>query len=91
MGRALVPLFLDLSGTLAFAVNGALTASRATWPAVSAPSLGMLTGLGGGTIRDIPLGAQAGDPRRALLLARRGQERSTMAILAHHGLPCATS
>lgn len=46
-------LFLDLAGTFVFAVNGALVAIRATrLDIVGVVTLGMLTGLGGGTLRD---------------------------------------
>src|SRR3954454_24401842 len=47
-------LILDLVGTFAFALNGALTALRATrLDIVGVVTLGMITALGGGTIRDI--------------------------------------
>jgi uncharacterized membrane protein YeiH len=54
------PLFLalDLTGTFAFALNGALTAIRvARLDIVGVVTLGMLTALGGGIVRDILLGA----------------------------------
>jgi uncharacterized membrane protein YeiH len=50
------PLFvaLDLTGTFAFALNGALTAIRAAkLDVVGVVTLGMITALGGGIIRDI--------------------------------------
>lgn len=50
------PLFLalDLTGTFAFALNGALTATRLTkLDVVGVVTLGMVTALGGGIIRDI--------------------------------------
>ena len=51
-------LVLDLAGTFAFALNGALTAIRAAHvDVVGVVTLGMITALGGGTIRDILLGA----------------------------------
>jgi uncharacterized membrane protein YeiH len=51
-----VPLILDLAGTFAFALNGALTAVRATrLDIVGVVTLGMITALGGGTLRDILL------------------------------------
>ncbi|ORB63410.1 trimeric intracellular cation channel family protein [Mycolicibacterium tusciae] len=51
-------LILDLVGTFAFALNGALTAVRAErLDIVGVVTLGMFTGLGGGTIRDILLNA----------------------------------
>ncbi|WP_131104622.1 trimeric intracellular cation channel family protein [Ornithinimicrobium sufpigmenti] len=51
-------VFLDLAGVFVFAVNGAMTAIRATrLDIVGVVTLGMLTGLGGGTIRDILLDA----------------------------------
>jgi uncharacterized membrane protein YeiH len=49
-----VLLVLDLLGTFAFALNGALTALRATrLDIVGVVALGMITALGGGTIRDV--------------------------------------
>ena len=50
-------LTLDLMGTFAFAVNGALTALRNTrLDIVGVLTLGMITALGGGIIRDVLLG-----------------------------------
>ena len=52
------PLFLalDLAGTFAFAFNGALTAIRvARLDVVGVLTLGMITALGGGIIRDVLL------------------------------------
>lgn len=47
-------LALDLAGTFAFALNGALTAIRiAKLDLVGVVTLGMITALGGGIIRDI--------------------------------------
>src|SRR3954462_8520219 len=47
-------LALDLTGTFAFALNGALTALRfARLDIVSVVTLGMITALGGGILRDI--------------------------------------
>ena len=47
-------LTLDLAGTFAFALNGALTALRAVrLDIVGVLTLGMITALGGGIIRDI--------------------------------------
>lgn len=47
-------LALDLTGTFAFALNGALTAVRfARLDIVGVVTLGMITALGGGIIRDI--------------------------------------
>lgn len=49
-------LVLDLIGTFAFALNGALVALRATRLDIfGVVTVGMLTGLGGGVIRDILL------------------------------------
>lgn len=49
-------LVLDLVGTFAFALNGALTALRAArLDVVGVVTLGMITALGGGTIRDVLL------------------------------------
>jgi uncharacterized membrane protein YeiH len=51
-------LVLDLIGTFAFAVNGALTAIRlARLDIVGVVTLGMVTALGGGIIRDVLLGS----------------------------------
>ena len=47
-------LTLDLAGTFAFALNGALTAIRAAkLDVVGVVTLGMVTALGGGIVRDI--------------------------------------
>src|SRR3954467_12911571 len=47
-------LALDLTGTFAFALDGALTALRlARLDIVGVVTLGMITALGGGIIRDI--------------------------------------
>src|SRR5919199_2775809 len=49
-------LALDLGGTFSFAVNGALTAVRtARLDIVGVVTLGMVTALGGGIIRDVLL------------------------------------
>lgn len=51
-------LALDLAGTFAFAVNGALTAVRtARIDIVGVVTLGMITALGGGILRDVLIGA----------------------------------
>src|SRR3954447_25487099 len=51
-------LALDLLGTFAFALNGALTALRVTrLDIVGIVTLGMITALGGGIIRDVLLGS----------------------------------
>jgi len=50
-------LVLDLTGTFAFALNGALTALRVVrLDIVGVVALGMLTAIGGGMIRDVLLG-----------------------------------
>ncbi|HET6533129.1 MAG TPA: TRIC cation channel family protein [Actinoplanes sp.] len=52
-----VLLVLDLAGTFAFALNGALTAIRAAnVDIVGVIALGMITAVGGGIIRDVLLG-----------------------------------
>ena len=54
--RGAVLLALDLAGTFAFALNGALTALRvARLDIVGVVTLGMITALGGGIIRDVML------------------------------------
>ena len=51
-------LVLDLVGTFVFALNGALTALRAArLDIVGVVTLGMVTALGGGVIRDLLIGA----------------------------------
>lgn len=55
-GTAIV-LALDLLGTVTFALNGALTASRRVrLDIVGVLSLGIITAIGGGLIRDVLLG-----------------------------------
>ncbi|HIW46796.1 MAG TPA: TRIC cation channel family protein [Candidatus Yaniella excrementigallinarum] len=56
MSTELLRLLLDLLGTFAFALNGALTAARvARLDIVGVKTLGMITALGGGIIRDVLL------------------------------------
>lgn len=51
-------LLLDLAGTFAFALNGALTAVRAArLDVVGVVTLAMITAMGGGILRDVLLGA----------------------------------
>ena len=51
-------LVLDLSGTFVFALGGALTAQKAArLDIVGAITLGMVTAIGGGIIRDLLIGA----------------------------------
>src|SRR3954451_7175176 len=51
-----VLLVLDLAGTFAFALNGALTAVRAAHlDLVGVIALGMITAVGGGILRDVLL------------------------------------
>ncbi|WP_166980160.1 trimeric intracellular cation channel family protein [Paramicrobacterium fandaimingii] len=56
MDQQLLLLILDLTGTFAFALNGALTAIRAVRvDIVGVIALGMITAMGGGVIRDVML------------------------------------
>ena len=58
MPADLVLLVLDLIGAFAFALNGALTAVRtAHLDIVGVITLGMITAVGGGIVRDVLLGA----------------------------------
>jgi uncharacterized membrane protein YeiH len=51
-------LALDLTGTFAFAVNGALTALRAArLDIVGVVTLGIITAIGGGVLRDVLIGS----------------------------------
>ncbi|MFG1930882.1 trimeric intracellular cation channel family protein [Mycobacterium sp. NPDC048908] len=51
-------LVLDLIGTFVFGLNGALTAVRAArLDVVGVVTLGMMTALGGGVVRDVVIGA----------------------------------
>ena len=50
-------LILDWTGVIAFAVSGALVASRKQMDIVGFVLLGTVTGIGGGTLRDVLLGA----------------------------------
>jgi uncharacterized membrane protein YeiH len=57
-GEALLLLVLELAGTFAFALNGALTAIRtARLDVVGVITLGVVTALGGGILRDVLSGA----------------------------------
>ena len=56
-GHLLLPA-LDLTGTFAFALNGSLTALRvARLDIVGVLTLGVITAIGGGIIRDVVIGA----------------------------------
>jgi uncharacterized membrane protein YeiH len=58
MNAASLLLALDLAGTFAFALNGAFTAVRAVrLDVVGVLTLGIITALGGGIVRDVLLGA----------------------------------
>src|SRR5687768_6789511 len=62
-----VPLLLalDLMGTFAFGLNGAMTALRAArLDLVGVVTLGMITALGGGIIRDVLIGSVPPDTFR---------------------------
>ncbi len=53
-----VVLVLDLLGTVTFALNGAMTAlRRVRLDIIGVLSLGVITAIGGGLIRDVLLGA----------------------------------
>src|SRR3954462_5260112 len=70
-------LALDLTGTFAFALNGALTALRlARLDIVGVVTLGMITALGGGILRDVLIGilppATFGDWRYLAVAAAGG-------------------
>lgn len=61
---ALFPL-LDLGGTAVFALSGALLAARLRQTFVTVCFFALLTGVGGGSVRDVLIGTQAfwlGDP-----------------------------
>ena len=47
---------LDMIGTVAFAISGAMTAIRKRMDILGVMILGMVTAVGGGMIRDIVLG-----------------------------------
>ena len=69
-------LALDFIGTFAFALNGALTAVRAERLDIfGVITLGMFTGLGGGTIRDVLLDALPPATFRGLALSGAGSRR----------------
>ena len=80
-------LALDLTGTFAFALNGAWTAIRvARLDIVGVLTLGMITALGGGMIRDVLLGAvppATFQDWRYLAVAAVG---SLVAFVSSHGL-----
>ena len=49
--------FFDYSGTLVFAISGVLTAINRKFDIVGASVIGMVTAIGGGTIRDLLIGS----------------------------------
>src|SRR5262249_51699473 len=95
-------LSLELAGTFAFALNGALTAAQvARLDIVGVVTLGVITALGGGVIRDLLIGAVppeafppciflTGAPAGALVVfflsARLTRVKSGIILLAAAGL-----
>jgi len=69
-------LVLDLAGTFVFALDGAVTALRVTrLDIVGAITLGMVTAIGGGIVRDLLIGAvppATSSDRRYLVVATAG-------------------
>ncbi|HSJ78648.1 MAG TPA: TRIC cation channel family protein [Erythrobacter sp.] len=57
-GPALPPL-LDLGGTAVFALSGALLAARLQQTFITVCFFALLTGVGGGSVRDVLIGTQA--------------------------------
>src|SRR5690625_450086 len=53
--QEIIFLALDLTGTFVFAVSGVLLAARRNFDITGGLVLGMLTGIGGGMIRDVLL------------------------------------
>ena len=51
-----MPILVDVFATLAFAISGALVASRKQMDIVGFAWLAVITGVGGGTVRDLMLG-----------------------------------
>lgn len=87
MGDVSLLLVLDLAGTFAFALNGALTAVRVVrLDIVGVVTLGMVTALGGGIIRDVlldDLPPATFSDWRYLAVAAAG---SLIAFVSAHGL-----
>ena len=54
-----LPPFLDLGGTAVFALSGALLAARLNQTFVTCAFFALLTGVGGGSVRDALLGVPA--------------------------------
>ena len=54
-----LPLLLDLGGTAVFALSGALVAARLRQSFVTLAFFALLTGVGGGSVRDVLLGVPA--------------------------------
>lgn len=54
-----LPPLLDLGGTAVFALSGALLAARLRQTFVTVCFFALLTGVGGGSVRDVLIGAQA--------------------------------
>jgi uncharacterized membrane protein YeiH len=60
MGAAVpaLPPLLDLAGTAVFALTGALVAARLRFTFVTVCFFALVTGVGGGTVRDLPIGVR---------------------------------
>lgn len=54
-----LPIYLDLGGTAVFALSGALLAARLNQTFVTCAFFALLTGVGGGSVRDALLGVPA--------------------------------
>jgi uncharacterized membrane protein YeiH len=52
-----IPYFIDLFGTFVFAISGTLAVNRKEHDVFGAGFMGFITALGGGTLRDMTLGA----------------------------------
>ena len=74
---------LDWFGLCVFAVTGALVASRKEMDIVGFALLGSVTGIGGGTIRDVLLGAEPVPLRNSAEIGHRVVVRSSM--VTHSG------
>ena len=76
----LLLMYLELLGTAAFAVSGAITGLKKGMDIFGVCVLGLTTAVGGGIIRDIILGltppATFSDPKYALISVIRRSEKS---------------
>ncbi|MCX6386847.1 MAG: TRIC cation channel family protein [Solirubrobacterales bacterium] len=79
----LVPLWLDLAAVITSALGGSLVAVRAKFDVTGLAALGILTGLGGGIMRDVLLNQTPVAIQSPWYILAAVGASATVAVLAH--------